>query len=58
MRFEPRVPVETREPVVLVEGLPAGVHRFSLEVIDDRRRRASAPALLEVEVTRDERPVR
>ena len=58
MRFEPKVPVDTREPVELVEGLPAGVHRFSLEVVDDRRRRTSAPAFVEVDVTKDERRVR
>lgn len=57
MKFEPKVPVETSEPFVRVEGLDAGVHRFSLEVVNDARRE-SAPAFLHVEVTKDERPDR
>jgi hypothetical protein len=34
--FQPGVPIETREPTIVVdEGLPAGAHRFQLQVFDD-----------------------
>jgi len=34
-RFEPNKPQETRESVILVEGLPLGNHVFRLVVVDD-----------------------
>ena len=54
MKFEPKVPVETREPVVLIEGLDAGVHRFQLEVFNEKGAQ-SAPAFFTVEVTEADR---
>ena len=46
--FKPNVPVETREPVVVVEPpLSPGRHRFQLVVVDDRGRE-SEPAFVVV----------
>ena len=57
MEFKPNEPVETSEPFVTVDGLKEGVHRFQLEVINEKRQQ-SAPAFFDVEVTRDGPPTR
>jgi hypothetical protein len=49
MRFEPNVPVELREPSVVVDaGLPPGQHRFQLVVVNLRGKHSKP---LEVIVT-------
>ena len=57
MKLEPKVPVDTRESFIPVDGLSVGVHRFQLEVFNDKRQQ-SAPALFDVKVTRDGLPTR
>lgn len=47
--FAPRQTIETKEPVVSVEGLPVGVHTFRLVVVDDAGN-TSTPADVRVEV--------
>ena len=49
--FVPNQPVTTREPMVVVERLPAGRHRFRLIVEDDEGNR-SAPDEVIVTVVR------
>ena len=40
--FTPGVPVSTDDPVVAVEQLPPGTHRFRLEVVDDAGNHSAA----------------
>jgi hypothetical protein len=55
MRFTPNHPVETREAKVVVDaGLPVGIHRFQLVVVNVRGQR-SKPAQVVVEVVRQGR---
>jgi hypothetical protein len=44
--------IETTEPIIAVDRLPLGRHRFQLEVIDDAGQR-SRPAVAIVEVQRE-----
>jgi hypothetical protein len=44
--------IETTEPIIAVDRLPLGRHRFQLEVIDDAGHR-SRPAVAIVEVQRE-----
>ncbi|HEX2828593.1 MAG TPA: hypothetical protein VHP37_19725 [Burkholderiales bacterium] len=54
MKLEPNVPVDTEKPTLLVEGLEPGVHRFQLEVLNDKGAK-SEPAIFVLEVSKDER---
>ena len=48
MKFQPTVPVTTPTPTVVVDaGLPAGIYRFQLVVVNSRGQR-SAPATVDV----------
>jgi hypothetical protein len=50
-------PVTTTQPTIVVDaGLPAGTHRFQLEVVA-KDGRTSAPSLAEVKVARGTGPV-
>lgn len=50
--FVPKQPVSTRESVVTVDaGLPAGVHRFQLVVVDAAGLK-SAPVTVDVRIQR------
>lgn len=53
----PGRPIATREPTLLVENpLVPGTHRFALVVVDAAGNE-SAPAVIEVQVTRPLRPI-
>jgi hypothetical protein len=56
VKFEPRVPVESEKPRVVVDaGLAAGTYRFQLVVVNQRGQR-SAPVTVDVVVERS--PIR
>lgn len=50
-KFTPKIPVVTATPVVEVEGLPAGQHRFQL-VVEDESGNRSQPSFGVVTVVR------
>ena len=52
MKFTPNEPIETEEPTIAVDpGLPVGLHRFQLVVVNDRGQK-SEPAEIAVTITR------
>jgi hypothetical protein len=56
-KFVPAVPVVTDQPVVVVDpGLPPGVHRFRLVVVNDKGNE-SQPDVLTVQVIKPMVPV-
>ena len=58
MRFTPNQPIVTDEPRVAVDpGLPVGIHRFQLVVVNDRGQR-SEPAEVVVVISRRGLPIR
>jgi hypothetical protein len=58
VKFQPRVPVESKQPSVVVDaGLAAGTYRFQLVVLNERGQR-SAPATVDVVVEASIRPPR
>ena len=51
MRFQRNAPIETTQPTVVVDaGLPPGIHRFQLVVVDGAGNR-SRPAEVVVRIT-------
>ena len=56
-KFEPKEPIETREPTIVVDGLPEGTHRFQLEVLNEHRK-LSPPAFIDIRVTKEAPPPR
>jgi hypothetical protein len=57
MTFTPNVPFETPQSSVTVDGgLPPGVHRFRLEVVNHRRQR-SKPVEVSVTILERVRPI-